>query len=109
MKKEVRNEPKPKRLFPSRSPGGRIDGLREGLGEWAKPVSPSEPMNMGNTPMNMTLMNRTSPPVPKGETGRPFLPVAMPDLGKLPFTFENGAKVFHLIAEPVGRLISRAR
>ncbi len=32
-----------------------------------------------------------------------FLPVVTPDLPKLPYQIENGAKVFHLVAEPVKR------
>ena len=99
-----------RRDFFRRGPLGA--GLMASAKAWANGQSrshPQQPMNMGNTPMNMTLMNRTSPPVPKGETGGPFLPVATPDLGKLPFTFENGVRVFHLIAEPVGRLESRGR
>src|SRR5437868_1801624 len=34
------------------------------------------------------------------QTGE-FLPVHMPDLPKLPYTIDNGVKVFNLIAEPV--------
>lgn len=38
---------------------------------------------------------------PGSEDG--FLPVVTPDLPKLPYQIENGAKVFHLVAEPVKR------
>ena len=41
--------------------------------------------------------------VPRQETAKDaaFLPVATPDVPKLPYELENGVKVFHLIAEPV--------
>lgn len=34
------------------------------------------------------------------------IPVVIPDLKDLPFTMENGVKVFHLVAEPVKRKIA---
>src|SRR5687768_13744643 len=37
----------------------------------------------------------------KPEETRPIVPVETPDLRKLPFTLENGVKVFHLTAEVV--------
>jgi FtsP/CotA-like multicopper oxidase with cupredoxin domain len=41
--------------------------------------------------------------VPRQETANDaaFLPVATPDVPKLPYELDNGVKVFHLIAEPV--------
>jgi len=36
-----------------------------------------------------------------GAAGAPLLPVVAPDLGKLPFEWDNGVKVFKLVAEPV--------
>jgi hypothetical protein len=35
----------------------------------------------------------------------PNIPVITPDLANLPFTLDNGVKVFHLIAEPVRRAV----
>jgi FtsP/CotA-like multicopper oxidase with cupredoxin domain len=37
--------------------------------------------------------------------GQPFFPAATPDVPDLPWTMDNGVKVFHLIAEPVKRQI----
>ena len=37
------------------------------------------------------------------------LPVVTPDIAELPFTMENGLKVFHLIAEPVKQVIIPGR
>ncbi|MDQ2898485.1 MAG: copper oxidase [Acidobacteriota bacterium] len=39
----------------------------------------------------------------------PPLPVQTPDLKDLPFTIDNGVKVFHLIAEPVKQQITPAK
>jgi manganese oxidase len=40
-----------------------------------------------------------------GSGGARNIPVTTPDLADLPFTLDNGTKVFHLIAEPVKRSI----
>jgi FtsP/CotA-like multicopper oxidase with cupredoxin domain len=37
------------------------------------------------------------------------VPVVTPDIGDLPFTMDNGVKVFHLIAEPVKQMIIPGR
>src|SRR5579864_1839952 len=37
------------------------------------------------------------------------VPVVTPDIADLPFTLDNGVKVFHLIAEPVKQLIIPGR
>ena len=39
----------------------------------------------------------------------PAVPVVTPDIGDLPFTMDNGVKVFHLIAEPVKQVIVPGR
>jgi FtsP/CotA-like multicopper oxidase with cupredoxin domain len=39
----------------------------------------------------------------KPESGDIRLPVATPDIPNLPFTWESGVKVFHLVAQPVKR------
>lgn len=41
----------------------------------------------------------------KPSSGEGFLPVQTPDLPDLPWTMENGVKVFHLVAEPVKQRI----
>jgi len=46
-----------------------------------------------------------APPQPGYVTAGIASPVLTPDLPSLPFTVENGVKVFHLIAEPVKRKI----
>jgi FtsP/CotA-like multicopper oxidase with cupredoxin domain len=43
---------------------------------------------------------------PDRMAGGPLLPVITPDVKDLPFTIDNGAKVFQLVAEPVKRKIS---
>src|SRR5713226_5617445 len=43
---------------------------------------------------------------PDRMAGKAPLPVITPDVKDLPFTNDNGAKVFHLIAEPVKRKIA---
>jgi FtsP/CotA-like multicopper oxidase with cupredoxin domain len=37
------------------------------------------------------------------------VPVLTPDIADLPFTLDNGVKVFHLIAEPVKQMIVPGR
>jgi hypothetical protein len=39
------------------------------------------------------------------DASEPFLPVQTPDVSDLPWTMDNGVKVFHLVAEPVKRQI----
>src|SRR5690242_10313121 len=55
------------------------------------------------------------PAAPKGQNQvevlnerRPYLPVITPDLPKLPYTLDNGVKVFRLSAEPVRTEFLRA-
>ncbi|MBI1760852.1 MAG: copper oxidase [Acidobacteria bacterium] len=55
------------------------------------------------------------PAAPKGQNQvdalnerRPYLPVITPDLPKLPYTLDNGVKVFRLVAEPVRTEFLRA-
>lgn len=55
------------------------------------------------------------PAAPKGQSQvevlnerRPYLPVSTPDLPKLPYTLDNGVKVFKLNAEPVRTEFLRA-
>ena len=44
-----------------------------------------------------------TPPDFSAAAPRSFLPVETPDVPKLPWTMDNGVKVFHLVAEPVER------
>lgn len=53
-----------------------------------------------------TTLNTDAPadwPEDSVASERGFLPVQTPAVGKLPYTVENGVKVFHLVAEPVKR------
>ena len=49
------------------------------------------------------------PPAGASRPGAPgaagFLPVVTPDLGKLPFEWDNGVKVFRLVAEPLKQAV----
>jgi FtsP/CotA-like multicopper oxidase with cupredoxin domain len=48
---------------------------------------------------------REQRPRAKEKSGRPPMLLEAPDIADLPFTMEDGTKVFHLIAEPVKRKI----
>jgi FtsP/CotA-like multicopper oxidase with cupredoxin domain len=50
---------------------------------------------------SQTGTTTSGPRAAPGASGAPRLPVAAPDLGKLPFEWDNGVKVFKLVAEPV--------
>jgi hypothetical protein len=46
---------------------------------------------------------------PQDRYGGPPVPVVTPDIADLPFTSDNGVKVFHLIAEPVKQVVVPGR
>lgn len=58
----------------------------------------SKPQSMSSMP-GMAMPHHHHPA--QSENALPFLPVNSLDSPKLPFTLDNGVKVFHLIAEPV--------
>lgn len=62
-------------------------------------MPPGMKMDHGKMQMNESP-HRLSP------EGAGFLPVVTPDLSDLPFKMDNGAKVFHLVAEPVKQEIN---
>ena len=83
-------------------------GLMASTNAWAKQQGQSKPqqpmpMNMGNMPMPMPHGTKPQPARQEGETGGPFLPVETPDIPQLPYSLDNGVKVFHLIPEVVKR------
>ena len=87
-------------------------GLMASGEAWAKQQGGSStqqpmPMNMGNMPMPMPMpmtkpKHAEIPPTPS-VPGAGLLMVETPDVSQLPFTFDNGVKVFNLVAEPVKR------
>jgi FtsP/CotA-like multicopper oxidase with cupredoxin domain len=62
----------------------------------AQSLSPSEHHHMTDGSEDKANVEQSS-------RAEPSLPVATPDVAKLPWKSENGIKVFHLIAEPVKR------
>lgn len=65
---------------------------------WASP-SGQHPHHDQMEHMEMGEMQTRRPQM----SGGAFLPVETPDVASLPFTLENGVKVFNLVAEPVKR------
>ncbi len=48
-------------------------------------------------------VHSTEAPATQAANPGAALPVVTNDIGDLPFTMENGVKVFHLVGEPVSR------
>lgn len=62
---------------------------------------------LGAAAISQSAQAQQTPPE-ETKTGPP-VPVVTPDIADLPFTMDNGVKVFHLIAEPVKQVIVPGR
>src|SRR5579883_2926184 len=71
-----------------------------------KPMTGMDHMNMQHSDKPPTA---AQPNVPVKVAPGPFVPVTTLDVGDLPFTTDNGVKVFSLIAEPVKQVIVPGR
>jgi manganese oxidase len=78
--------------------------FRNALGFGASALSVSE-MNAQNANQQRTAKGPKNRSADLANAGPPTM-VQTPDLKDLPFTLDNGVKVFHLIAEPVRRQIA---
>jgi manganese oxidase len=76
-------------------------GLLAGTGAFATGAPQHEHMDMKHMRMNMHPSAPAARPSYNGE----FVPVQTLDVPDLPWTVDNGVKVFHLVAEPVKRQI----
>jgi FtsP/CotA-like multicopper oxidase with cupredoxin domain len=101
----------------------RITGLTASIFAGSRVLSAQQanPPNGGMNQMNMGRMNQgqaspqTSRQIPAGSGAtttsvlNTSVPVITPDVADLPFTLDNGVKVFNLIAEPVKQVIIPGR
>jgi len=80
-------------------------GSLAGANAWAGQQDQNMPQGMEMPHMHMKTPheNKNQPASVKGKTSGPFLPVETPDIPQLPYTLDNGVKVFHLIPEIVKR------
>ena len=81
---------------------GRRRFLQAGLGALAGTVGlRGSAAAQAHTAGSQAGTTSSGPRAVPGAAGTPLLPVVAPDLGKLPFEWDNGVKVFKLVAEPV--------
>ena len=74
-------------------------GVLTGVRAWASEQAQSSLQNH----MKMSRSTQQGHVSQKEPSGDAFLPVQTPDVPDLPFSWDNGVKVFHLVAEPVRR------
>jgi len=88
----------------------RVTSLAAGL--WAGKAAAQQSMeHMHMQPPPAPAAKPPSPPmrIPAGDIARGSTPAVTPDIPDLPFTLDNGVKVFHLVAEPVKQQVIPGR